>query len=370
MEISISKNLLVKGLQQIQSIVEKRNTMPVLANTLIQTGNGYIDLYATDLEVGIKEKVDAEVKEHGSITVSARKIFEIVKELQSEELKIKKLDNNWVEISAGKAVFNLVGINPEDFPSFSPYAGADFMNIEIATLKDMIEKTAVAISLDETRYNLNGAFFEKTEDNIIRMVATDGHRLAVTENRLDNQDIELNAKGYIIPRKGLHEFKKIIEDKDGSVELAFQDTIAILKKDNIVMVVRLIEGEFPDYKPVLPQEKDNVVKIDREAFIKSLRRVSILSDEKTRGVKFEFAGNTLIISTTNPGFGEAKEEIGIDYNGKDITVGFSAKYILDFLNVMKAETVFMQITDELSATLLKDGNSRNFKAVVMPMRTA
>ena len=162
----------------------------------------------------------------------------------------------------------------------------------------------------------------------------------------------------------------LIEDKVGLVELAFQDTIAILKKDNIVMVVRLIEGEFPDYKPVLPPEKDNVVKIDRRAFIQSLRRVSILSDEKTRGVKFEFTGKSLVISTTNPGFGEAKEELDIDYDGKDITAGFSAKYILDFLNVMKNETVFMQITDELSATLLKDGNDENFKAVVMPMRTA
>lgn len=370
MEINISKNVLVKGLQQMQSIVEKRNTMPILANTLIQTGSGQIELYATDLEVGIKEKIDAEVKSDGSITVSAKKIFEIVKELPAEELKIKKLDNNWVEISSGKAVFNLVGINPEDFPSFSPYADAEFMNIEINTLKEMIERTIVAISLDETRYNLNGAFFEKTEDNIIRMVSTDGHRLAVTESRLDNQDVKLKPEGYIIPRKGLHEFKKIIEDKVGLVELAFQDTIAILKKDNIVMVVRLIEGEFPDYKPVLPPEKDNVVKIDRIAFIQSLRRVSILSDEKTRGVKFEFAGNSLVISTTNPGFGEAKEELDIDYDGKEITAGFSARYILDFLNVMENETVFMQITDELSATLLKDGNNENFKAVVMPMRTA
>jgi len=369
MEINISKSLFLKGLHQIQSIVEKRNTMPVLANTLIKTTTGHIDLFATDLEVGIKETVKADVKSHGAITISARKLFEIVKELPSEDLSLKKLDNNWIEISSGKALFNLVGINPEDFPSFSSYADAEFMKIDISIFKDMIERTIVSISSDETRYNLNGAFFEKTEENVIRMVSTDGHRLAVTENRLDDQNIKLSAKGYIIPRKGLQEFKKIMEDQEGMVELAFKDTLAILKKDNVVIIVRLIEGEFPDYRLVLPPERDNVVRIERDAFIRSLRRVSILSDEKTRGVKFEFRDNILVISTTNPGFGEAKEELDIDYDGKDITAGFNARYVLDFLNVMKEDTVHMQISDELSATLLKDGASKNFKAVVMPMRT-
>jgi DNA polymerase-3 subunit beta len=368
MEINISKETFLKGLHLIQSIVEKRNTMPILANALIRTTDNSIEIVATDLEVGIKETVDAEIKTEGAITLSARKLFEIVKEVPTDELTLKKKENNWVEIMSGKAVFNMVGIAPEDFPSFPSYEDVNFMEIEAEVLKGMIEKTIISVSSDETRYNLNGVFFEGIANTGIRLVSTDGHRLALSEQEVDRQNVEIAEKGHIIPRKGVQEFKKLIEEGDGPVKLGFQDNRAILKRGEVVVVVRLIEGEFPDYRPVIPSLSENLIGINREAFIKSLKRISILSDEKTRGVKFDFRRGELTISTTNPGIGEAKESLEIDYDGNEISAGFNARYIIDFLNVMKEERITLSITDELSAALIKDGDSDGFKSVVMPMR--
>ena len=368
MEISIAKDRFMKGLHLIQSIVEKRNTMPVLANVLIRTSEEGIEIVATDLEVGIKETVEAKITTEGAVTLSARKLFEIVKEIPTDELSLKKKDNNWIEISAGKSVFNMVGIDPEDFPSFPSYEDVEFMALDASVLKGMIEKTIIAVSGDETRYNLNGVFFEGVGDNRIRMVATDGHRLAVAEKAVDGQKINVSEKGHIIPRKGMQEFKKLIEEENGTVLLGFQDSRAILKVDKIVAIARLIEGEFPDYKPVIPVPAECPVTINRVEFIKSLRRVSILSDEKTKGVKFNFSKEGLTVSTTNPGIGEAKEELDIKYEGNEVNAGFNARYVIDFLNVMEEETVTVNITDELSAALLKDGDSDDFMSVVMPMR--
>lgn len=369
MEISIAKETFIRGLHLIQSIVEKRNTMPILANALIKTDEGRIDILATDLEVGIKESVEADVKSEGAVTLSARKLFEIVKELPTDELSLRKKDNNWVEISSGKAQFSMVGIDPEDFPSFPSHSEVEFMKVEARVFKEMIEKTIIAVSTDETRYNLNGVFFEGMKDGGIRMVATDGHRLALSEKGVDGQKISISEKGCIIPRKGVQEFKKLLEEEDGRVEIGFKENRAILKSGNVVVVVRLIEGEFPDYKPVIPAKNETPVSINRGEFIKSLRRISILSDEKTKGVRFDFSDKNLTLSTTNPGLGEAKEEIGIDYSGKDVTIGFNARYVLDFLNVMAEEDVTMYVTDELSAALINDGDRDDFTGVVMPMRT-
>lgn len=369
MEIKIDKNKFLKGLHLIQSIVEKRNTMPVLANALIRTGEGSVDILATDLEVGIKATVDSEIEKEGVITVSARKLFEIVKELPTDEVLIRKKDNNWIEISSGKSVFNVVGIDSDDFPSFSSYEDADLMAINAHDLKEMIDKTAVAISVDETRYNLNGAFFEQEEGGRIKLVATDGHRLAFFSREIDGGDVEISEGGYIIPKKGIMEFKKMLEESEGTVHLGFKDNRVILKKDDLVIVARLIEGEFPDYKQVIPAAGGNKISMNRDGFISSLRRISILSDEKTKGVKFEFTENNLKLSSNNPGLGEAKEELAIDYSGNDITVGFNSRYMLDFLNVMTEEKITMYIADELSAALMKDGDRDDFTAIVMPMRT-
>ncbi len=368
MEISIAKETFIKGLHLIQGIVEKRNTMPILANALIRTKPGGIEVLATDLEVGVKETLKADVASEGSITLSARKLFEIIKEAPTDMVTLKKKENNWVEISSGKAVFNMVGIDPEDFPSFPSYDDVKFMDLEAGVLKDMIEQTVVAVSTDETRYNLNGVFMEGMENGGLRFVATDGHRLALSEKNIGSQDVALSEKGYIIPRKGVQEFRKLIEEQSGRVSLGFEDNRAILKSGDVVMVVRLIEGEFPDYKPVIPQVTGSAVSVDRGELVKSLRRISILSDEKTKGVKFEFKKGELTVSTTNPGIGEAKEELAIDYDGNEVTAGFNARYVIDFLNVMQDERATLFVSDELSAALLKDGDRDDFLSVVMPMR--
>ncbi len=369
MEINITKEAFLKGLQLVQGIAEKRNTLPILANTLIRGRSGGIEIMATDLKVGVKKSITAGVSGEGAVTLSARKLFEIVKELPTDEVTIRKKGDGGVDISSGKALFSMVGIDPENFPSFPSYSDVEFMEVDGEVLKEMIEKTIIAVSTDETRYNLNGVFFEGVDDSVLRLVATDGHRLAISDKTIDGGRIPVGEKGYIVPKKGVQEFKRLLEEEGGKIELGFKDNRAIMKSGSVVVVVNLIKGEFPNYKPVIPAGSETPATIERSGFTQSLRRISILSDEKTKGVKFEFEKGSLTVSTTNPGLGEAKEQIDIDYSGKEITVGFNARYILDFLNVMTEDEVIMHVTDELSAVLIRDGDRDDFTAVVMPMRT-
>ena len=365
MKFQIEKPIFLKALQRVQGIVEKRNTMPILANILIKAQHGKIEIMATDLEVSIKDLCDVVVMKEGNATINARKLFEIIKEAPEDKIDIADEDGGKITIKSGKAKFNIVGLPVEEFPSFPVYDEGGFFRAAPETLKEMIEKTVFASSTDETRYNINGVFVEK-DGTKIRMVATDGHRLAVIEK---NSEWPALNKGVILPRKGILELKKFLDDAvEGAFSLAFTVNSMIVKKDSTVLVIRLIDGEFPDYKQVIPKGNDSKVKLGRVDFLSSLRRVSLLSMEKGRGVKFGLSKGKLELSSNNPDVGEAREEIGVDYKNDGLEIGFNATYMMEALGVIGGDEIVLELKDRESPAMLKSAIPNGYVYVIMPMR--
>ncbi len=371
MNFAIEKEFFLKGLARIQGIVERRNTIPVLANVLIETHEGEICLTATDLEVGMRSFYPAKIKESGRITVSAKKLYEIVRELPEGELSFKAKENCWIEIRSGKAIFNIVGLSPEEFPHFPDTAQQGFISLPPETLREMIDKTTFAMSTDETKYNLNGIFFRSFSDDQVHhlsLVATDGHRLSKIEREIPAVDIPQLHKGVIFPRKGIMELKKMSEEGEGNLELGFIENSAVIRRAKTVVVMRLVDGEFPEYERVIPRDNEVSAIIPTAVFLQALRRMAILSSEKSRGVKISLQPGVLEVSSSNPEFGDAREEIGVDFDGQALSIGFNARYLLDILQSMEAEKVDLRLKDNLSPGLLVPEEEGNYLAVIMPMR--
>lgn len=374
MEFRIEKETFLKALQKVQGIVEKRTSMPILSNVLIEATDGEkINVTATDLEVGMKSSYSALVQSSGKITVSAKKLFEIVKELPNQEIRFSTRENDWVEITCGKVQFNIVGLSPDEFPYFPDVKQESLFEIESALLKGMIEKTSYAICNDETKYNLNG-IFTKVEvspsgDNLLRMVATDGHRLSIATGRLKGSAGPELLKGVILPKKGIHEMKKVTDEEGGgNLLFGFMDNSAVLKRGDSYMVMRLVDGEFPDYNRVIPQSNDRTVGVSKENFTHSVRRMAILSSEKFKGIMLDISSDGIRISSSNPELGEAKEELDVSYSGEPFAVRFNARYLLDVLAVAETARVEMKFRDELSPSIIVPEGSDSFLAVIMPMR--
>lgn len=371
MEFRIDKETFLKALQKVQGIVERRNTMPILSNVLIEAFPERITITATDLEVGMRSSYPTDVVKEGKITVSAKKIYEIIKELSDEKINFLSKENDWVEIRSGKANFNIVGLSSEEFPYFPKVTEDSFVRLNTGILREMIEKTSYAICHDETKYNLNGVFVKATEDNgniSIRMVATDGHRLSIIERELTGTISRELEKGVIFPKKGIFELKKLAEEEDEEILLGFIDNNAVVKKGNTFVVMRLVDGEFPDYTRVIPQNNTRIVRAGRELLLHSLKRMSILSSEKFKGVKFDVKAGLLEISSSNPELGEAREDLEIDYSGEPLTSRFNARYLIDVLSVLGEDEVELLFRDELSPTILRPFGDNGFQSVIMPMR--
>ena len=371
MHFTIEREIFVKALAKVQGIVEKRSTIPILSNVLIHAENDSIRLIATDLEVGMKTSYPATVKKSGKITVSAKKLYEIIRELPEGEVSFVAKENCWIELRCGKALFNIVGLSPEEFPYFPDTEEQNYFDIPADLLKEMIEKTAYAISTDETKYNLNGIYFrgsEEGESKNLRLVATDGHRLALFEANLDVSGIPQLQTGVILPRKGVQELRKITEEGEGNVELGFFDNNAVVRRDQTTIVMRLVDGDFPDYGRVIPKTRDQEAYIDRDALLHVLKRIAILASERSRGVKLRLAPKVLELSSSNPELGEAREDLEIDYQGPEVIIGFNARYLLDILQNIDDETIEMVFKDQVSPTMISPQDKRHYQTVIMPMR--
>lgn len=371
MNFKIEKEVFQKGLSRIQNIVEKRNTIPILSNVLIEAEENQIHLTATDLEVGMRASFPAKTEIKGKITVSAKKLFEIIRELPEKEISFTTKQNSWIEIRCEKALFNIVGLSADEFPNFPLPEKNDYITLKSHLLKEMLEKTSFSVSTDESKYNLNGIFFksfEEKEKNFLRLVATDGHRLSLIQREMDVSHINELITGVIFPRKGIIELKKISEDGDEDISLGFMDNSAIIKKGKIVIIMRLVDGDFPDYTRVVPKNNEYSCLIDRELFLYALKRISILSSEKSKGVKLLLTSNNLEISSSNPEFGDAREELEISYEGPEISIGFNARYLMDILLFQDADKIKLLVKDNLSPGLLIPSEDEDYLAVVMPMR--
>lgn len=373
MKLSIAKSEFLRGLGRIQSIVEKRNSMPILANTLIEAPEkgkeAKLHLAATDLEVGVRSLHTANVKSPGGLTVSAKKLFEIVRELPDELVELEASANSYLEIRCNRSRFTLAGTAAEEYPTLPEFSPEKTVAFSAGVLSAMIEKTMYAASLDETRYNLNGVYFELLEDSgQIRLVATDGHRLACVDHEIEG-DASALASGVIIPRKGLGELKRLVDEDDAEdIDLAFANNSGLARRGDVTLVMRLIEGEFPNYNQVIPKDLTQHLIIPKDVLTQSLRRVALLSSERSRAVKFELTEGQLVISSSNPDLGDAREELDVDYGGDALTVGFNARYMLDAIGAMQTKEVRLSFQDELSPVRITPPNEETTLAVVMPMR--
>lgn len=365
MKFKINKKDFLKILQRIQGIVEKRNSMPILSNILIDAKKDMVYVVSTDLEIFIKDSCGADVEKEGSITVNARKFFEIIKELPDDLITISLGEADKVTVKGGRAKFKIPGLDAKEFPAFPSCEEDKLTKIKPDNLKNMIDKTLFATSTDEVRYNINGVLFEK-QDSKIRMVATDGHRLALIEG--EAEEIEGHNKGVILPRKGITEIRKLLEDKDDAVMIGFTNKNITVKKGSAIMNIRLIEGEFPDYNQVIPKDTNKEIIINREELLASLKRVSILSAEKIKGVKFTVSKGRLNLSSSTPENGDATEEIDIDYDGEGIEIAFNARYFMDVLEMLDEEKVRFGLKEQLNPGVLKIPETEAFTYVIMPMR--
>jgi DNA polymerase-3 subunit beta len=380
MDFDIEKREFLKGLGLMQSVVGRKTTLPILSHILMQWEKDSLYLTGTDLETGIREELNASTHQAGKASVSAKKMYEIVRELPEETIHIRKKENHWVTLQCGKSTFNLTGLDPEEFPSLPAYQDGYFSKISTKLVKEMIEKTVFAASNEESRYHLNGILLVQkkggttpsdAEKGIFRMVATDGHRLSLLDR--ESQPIHGIEKGIIIPKKGVLEIKKIMGDQDGEeeMEIYFDKTHGFFKIGKTLVVIRLIDGEFPEYEQVIPKGNDKKVVMEKAKIYGSLRRVSTMASERVEGIKLSLKKNLIELSSYHQDFGDAKEEVEVAYEGAPIDMGFNARYLMEALNVIDHEEVSLELKDEGSPGIIRPLStieSSNQICIIMPMR--
>jgi DNA polymerase-3 subunit beta len=376
MNFEIDKREFIKGLGLMQSVAGRKTTLPILSHILLEWEKNSLYLTGTDLETGIREELIAKIHQKGKASVSAKKLYEIVRELPEETIHIQKKDNHWITLQCGRSIFNLAGLDPEEFPSFPTYQEENFSTVSPQLIREMIEKTVFAASSEESRYHLNGILFAQMKQGgkeILRMVATDGHRLSLIDR--ENQKIRgIEEKGIIIPKKGILEIKKIIGDRDEEEEIGiyFNSTHGFFKMGKSLTVIRLIDGEFPEYEQVVPKGNDKKLVMVKERMVSSLKRVSTMASERMEGVKFSLKKNSVEMSSTHQDFGDAKEEVEVVFEGPPLQVGFNARYLIEALSVIDAEEVLMELKDEGSPGILRPSSSTpglsNQFCIIMPMR--
>lgn len=367
MKIEIEKKDLQNLIGKTQNIVEKRNTMPILVNILLEAEGKTLKVFATDLEVSLTDQVAATVQQPGKVAVSAKKLFEIIKELGEGPIKLVRRDNNWLQIEQGRFRSQLVGVSAEEYPIFPTYNSQSFLKIEAPVFKEMIDKTIYSVSNDETRYHLNGVFFEISPGHGFKMVATDGHRMSLVSKNISDLKTTI-PQGVIIPRKGLNEIKKTLEGVDGTVEIAIEGSQFILRHHSVTLMIRLIEGKYPNYQQFIPTKLSQKITINRNSFLSSLKKVSMMANEKSKAVLLNLSKGKMEISSNNPELGDAKDEIEVGYAGNDMKVGFNARYIQDVLSVIQQDEIEFELNDQLSPGLMRPHNDSSYTCVVMPMR--
>ncbi|MGH7326102.1 MAG: DNA polymerase III subunit beta [Candidatus Rokuibacteriota bacterium] len=363
MEVVLDRDAFLKGLQMVHNIVEPRQTLPILANVLLEAEDEAVRVTATDLEVGARVTVPARVASRGSITVSARKLAEIVKELPAASLSLKVGDSAAVTIRCGGVNYRLVGMTPDDFPAVVPAAPPAWLRMEAGVLKEMLTQTSFAISHDESRFALNGVLFV-LQPKEVRFVATDGHRLAVATRGVGQG---LSGVTGIVPRKAVIEIMRVLGASE-DVQIAITENQFVLQMPNFVMTARLIEGQFPNWEAVMPRNHPGRLTLKRLALAAALRRVSVMAEERNKPVRLVLASGSLTLSAASHDLGEAEEALEVDYTGAELTIGFNSRYILDALAPMEHDDVLFEFKDGLSPGVLRSAADDGYCCVIMPMR--
>ena len=365
MRFSLQREVLLKPLAQVVNVVERRQTLPVLANLLVKVREGQLSLTGTDLEVEMVARTAVDDAQDGETTIPARKLFEIVRALPDGSKVTVTQQGDKITVQAGRSRFSLASLPANDFPSIDEFEATERVTVAEAALKELIERTAFAMAQQDVRYYLNGLLFD-LRDSALRCVATDGHRLALCETALDAGSG--NKRQIIVPRKGVQELQRLLEGGDRTLDLELGKGHIRVKRDDVTFTSKLIDGKFPDYEAVIPIGADREVKVDREALRAALQRASILSNEKYRGVRVEVSPGLLKISAHNPEQEEAQEEIEADTKVSDLAIGFNVNYLLDALGALRDEHILLLLRDANSSALVRGAEHQHARHVVMPLR--
>jgi DNA polymerase-3 subunit beta len=362
MKIVISKDAVMSGLQMVHGVVNVRPTLPVLSNVLLQAQDEKLWMTTTDLEVTMRCAVEAKVAKTGATTLPARRLLSIIRELPADNIEIEIDEKNSASITCGAAFFKILGLPEDEFPAIPKYDGGTTFTVDQRVLKEMLQKTFYAASNDETRFILNGTFVS-FKGNKLTLVATDGRRLALTEHEMEfPKESESEA---IVPTKAVNELLRVLKD-EGTVKIHMTKNQAGFEFNDVLLITKLIEGTYPNFKQVIPGQCEHRIPIEREVLLTALKRVALLTSDKASSIKLTFGKNKLKISAQSPDIGEAHETVAIKYTGKEMVVAFNPDYIMEPLRNLVTDEIFVELTDELSPGVIKCDVP--FIYVLMPMR--
>ncbi len=361
MKFKVEKSILINAIQTVQNVVSAKASLPILSNILIETQPGEISLTATDLDIGITCVIPVDVQEQGAITIPAKRFSDIIKEFPIEVVNITTKKNNLVIIDSDMCQFKIMGLGREEFPKLPEFKDKKAIKLEQATLKQMLSLTSFAVSFDETRYVLNGTLF-KINKGVLTLVSTDGKRLAIAEKKMGIEaDVDLQM---IIPIKTIHELNRNLKD-EGQLSLVVGANQALFDLGAVAVISRLIEGEFPDYKQVIPAASENKMKVGRSQFLLAVKRAALLATPDYQGVKLEVFKNKLVISKSTPDVGESREELAVEYQGRELVIGFNPVYLIDILKNLDEETINLELTDSEKPGVIR---TNGYVYIVLPMR--
>ncbi len=361
MKITVDKQDILGGIQTVYNIITSKSSLPILSNILIETYKSNLKLTATDLDIGITCVIPVDIQEQGAITVPAKRFSDIVKELPADKIEISTKKNNSVIIETEACQFKIMGLSSEEFPKVPEFKDKEVIKIDQGLLKQMLELTSFAVSIDETRYILSGILF-KISKNTITLVATDGKRLAISEKKL-KQDTDKDLL-LIVPIKTIHELNRNLKE-EGELSLVLGHNQILFDLGQVVIISRLIEGEFPDYKQVIPAASENRIRTNRSQLLLTIKRAALLSTPDYQAVRLEIFKNKLVVSKSTPDIGESREEVEVDYQGKEMVIGFNPNYLMDVLKSLKDESVEVEVTDGEKPGVIR---TNGYIYIVLPMR--
>ncbi len=370
MKFKIVRRNFFKTLSHLQGIVDKKNSLPILSNILIEAKDNLLTLSSTDMDISIIERIDCNVFEDGATTINSQILYDIVRKIDdNSEIEIISNDGKLLTLRSNGSRFSLACLPKEDFPIIDQNNSGVNIKINSHIIFKLIDKTKFAISNEETRYFLNGLYFNVNKEqnkNIVTLVGTDGHRLAKFSHYIEENIDEVS--GVIIPKKTIYELSKLLSERDQSVLISISSNKIIFTIDNIIFISKLIDGSFPDYKRVIPNDNLNILKINREILLSAVDRVSTIANEKSPVIKFKLLQNVLNLNTINNESSTASEDLKINYNGDDIEIGFNSKYIMDIVNNLEDEEILINLKDNTSPIIATENSNSNLVYVLMPMR--
>lgn len=370
---NISREDFLAGLSSLQNVAGKKGTIAILANVLIESQTDSLRFTATDLEIGVRNTVPAEILSPGAITLPVKKLLEMVRESGSNQIRVEVQDNNWARIRCDSTDYKLAGISAEEYPAFPEYDENSTVCLQSDILKNLIEKTIYSVAPEgESQFTLTGILMEKDERDgkkLLRMVSSDGHRLSLVETEVESDISFLKMdRTILIPKKGMQEIRKLCE-AENTVNISFEEKQAVVKTKNSLVIVRLMNGDFPDYRNIINVvDKEKYFELNRINTMTSLKRMNLFTEDRYNAVKFEIKNNILVLSSQSTDVGSAKDEIGINYEGNPFTLGFNGKYFIETLQVMSSDTVRAYINTEESPCMIQGDDDPGFMSIIMPMK--